>query len=359
MPPVGVILPLVYNIFMNPINNSSPNGLTGRLKNFFLPSTENDFRAKIFAGNFLIYFLITLVAVKAGLAFFFGFFPKSDFFADITKSAIVDLANYDRRQAGVEPLFENALLDRAALMKAQDMLAKGYFEHISPQGLTPWYWFSRSGYDYRYAGENLAIGFVDSSEVNGAWLASPAHKANILNGSYRETGIAVLSGLFQGSPTTVVVQLFGTKMANLTGSPASAPFAKKSSKPITATAPDLPATPAALAALSGQAMSESVLGASDIEAAAQEVLRVPDSDQIPYRITAFLAGGYFTLSQRMIYGSLFFIIILLALNFVLKADFSHRDLLFKTAAFLVLAVMFLIIDRRMLLMLVPHLTIIS
>jgi len=38
-------------------------------------------------------------------------------------------------------------------------MAKGYFEHISPQGLSPWFWFRNRATNYRYAGENLAIGF--------------------------------------------------------------------------------------------------------------------------------------------------------------------------------------------------------
>jgi len=60
-----------------------------------------------------------LICFKAGCGDFFGFFPESDFFADITKSAIIDLANGDRRQAGLGELSENPVLDRAAQMKAR------------------------------------------------------------------------------------------------------------------------------------------------------------------------------------------------------------------------------------------------
>ena len=235
-------------------------------------------------------------------------------------------------------------------MKAQDMMAKGYFEHTSPQGISPWYWFDQSGYDYRYAGENLAIGFIDSGEVNNAWLASPAHKANILNGNYRETGTAVLSGNFQGGQTTVVVQLFGTKTSGLFGKA----LVNQMPKPSPAAVP-----PAALAALSGQAMAQKVLGAYDLEGTTRSVLQTPDDGAIPYRVTSFLASGYFVMAQRIMYGSLFFIIIMLGLNFALKADFKHRDLLFKSIGFLVLLAMFLAMDKQMILALIPHLTVIS
>ena len=59
------------------------------------------------------------------------------------------------------------------------------------------------------------------------------------------------------------------------------------------------------------------------------------------------------------YGSLFFLIILLAVNFALKADFNHRDLIFKAVGFLVLVAMFLAMDQQMLLMMIPHLTLVS
>ena len=385
---------------MNPKISRALANLIKYPKDFFLPTVDNGYRAGIFAGNFLVYFLIALVMAKAGVAVFFGYFPKSDFFADITKSAIVDLANTDRQQAGLAPLSENAVLDRAAQMKARDMMTKGYFEHTSPQGISPWYWFEQSGYDYRYAGENLAIGFVDSSEVNSAWLASPTHKANILNTNYRETGIAVLSGLFQGSPTTVVVQLFGSKMPGLSGTavvsraasglPSVAPqatsglpsVAPRAASGFPSVAPQatsgLPsvapargstqtapiatvdqAAPAALVALTGQALTEDVLGASDIAAASRAVLQTPDSGALPYQVASFLASGYFTAAQRFMYGSLFFLIILLAINFALKADFSHRDLLFKAVGFLVIVAIFLAVDRQMILTLVPHLTVVS
>jgi hypothetical protein len=335
-------------------------GRTNRsLRNFLLPGAGNGLRAGIFSGNFLVYFLIALIAFKTGVAVFFGFFPKSDFFADITKSAIVSLANDDRRQAGLSPLTENPVLERAALMKAQDMLSRGYFEHTSPQGLSPWYWFSRSGYDYRFAGENLAIGFIESGEVNSAWLASPTHKANIMNNNYRETGIAVVNGRFQGSPTTIVVQLFGTKMPVKAGTLAK-PAPKERAVVVEKTAPTTDQkAPAALAALNSQTLSESVLGASDIEAATRAVQNAPDTLALPYRVTSFLANGYFTLAQRIMYSALFFVIILLAVNFALRADFNHRDLLFKAVGFLVLAALFLAMDRQMILMLVPHLPFIS
>ncbi len=89
------------------------------------------------------------------------------------------------------------------------MSTKGYFAHTSPEGITPWYWFTQAGYHFVFAGENLAIDFTESQDVENAWLNSPAHRANILDSRFTEIGIAVKDGIYQGQPTTYVVQMFG------------------------------------------------------------------------------------------------------------------------------------------------------
>ena len=89
------------------------------------------------------------------------------------------------------------------------MARYSYFAHSSPTGITPWYWFTKSGYRFIYAGENLAINFSDSGAVNQAWMNSPGHRSNILNINFTEIGIATAEGMYQGQPTTYVVQMFG------------------------------------------------------------------------------------------------------------------------------------------------------
>src|SRR6185436_7850636 len=107
-------------------------------------------------------------------------------------------------------------LNKAAMAKAQDMVKNGYFAHESPQGISPWYWFKQAGYVYKYAGENLAVGFVDSKTVYDAWFNSPSHKANLLNKNYTQVGTAIVSG-FDGN-SIVVVQEFGRPLATTVAS---------------------------------------------------------------------------------------------------------------------------------------------
>jgi hypothetical protein len=134
---------------------------------------------------------------------------QSDYLAAVASSALIDLANTDRDAAHLASLRTSALLEKAAQEKADDMAKFGYFSHTSPSGVTPWHWFADVGYAYALAGENLAIDFSDSTDVNKAWMDSPAHKANIMNPGFSEIGIATAKGTYQGRATTFVVQLFG------------------------------------------------------------------------------------------------------------------------------------------------------
>lgn len=133
----------------------------------------------------------------------------SPYVAAVISAVLVDLANEDRTELSLPELKTNPLLTQAAQAKANDMAAKGYFSHSTPEGYDSWHWFRQAGYDYRFAGENLAVNFSDSSEVEAAWMASPTHRDNIVSPRYTEIGIATAVGTYQGRETVFVVQMFG------------------------------------------------------------------------------------------------------------------------------------------------------
>lgn len=135
---------------------------------------------------------------------------------DTTSSTILNLTNNSRSINNLKSLSENEALKKAAYNKAQDMFKNQYFEHTSPQGKTPWEFINNSGYDYAYAGENLAIDFDNIESTHTAWMGSPAHKANILNPNYSEIGVASVSGLYNGKTTTITVEMFGASMFDTT-----------------------------------------------------------------------------------------------------------------------------------------------
>ncbi len=136
------------------------------------------------------------------------------FATDIKSESLLEVTNGQRIANGLPALRENAKLAQAALAKAEDMYAKGYWAHFGPDGETPWTFILSQDYDYEYAGENLAKNFMTSSAVVDAWMNSPTHRANILNGNYKDVGYAVLDGNLNGEDTTLVVQMFGTTQSN-------------------------------------------------------------------------------------------------------------------------------------------------
>lgn len=120
--------------------------------------------------------------------------------------------NSKRLEANLQPLVLSPELSTAANQKAGDMFDKNYWAHISPTGTTPWYFITQAGYEYVYAGENLAKSFDTADEVVAAWMNSSTHRANILKPEYTEIGLAVMNGKLSGEETTLVVQEFGTKL---------------------------------------------------------------------------------------------------------------------------------------------------
>ncbi len=135
--------------------------------------------------------------------------PLTGIFSSILPDVLVDLTNGNRAQNNIPSLKVNSLLEQAARLKAQDMAVKGYFAHTSPAGVEPWYWLAKVGYQYSGAGENLAINFSDSIDIDNAWMNSPGHRANILDNRFSEIGIATIKGSYQGKETVFVVQFFG------------------------------------------------------------------------------------------------------------------------------------------------------
>lgn len=165
---------------------------------------------KVSAG--LMLFLVVLSFTMANLHAILWI--GSEFMVSaILPAVIVDLTNDERDGGSLGTLHRNETLDRAAQMKAEDMARHGYFAHYSPDGVSPWHWFNQVSYNYVHAGENLAVHFTDSENVVEAWMESPTHRANIMNGNYTEIGVGTARGEYKGVPTVFVVQLFGTPNA--------------------------------------------------------------------------------------------------------------------------------------------------
>ncbi len=131
------------------------------------------------------------------------------FASNIPPEKIIELTNQKRAENGAPPVQYNATLSEAARQKASTMFTFGCWSHTC-NNISPWWFFKNVGYDYLYAGENLAKDFGDPNSIVTAWINSPTHRDNLLNAKYKDIGIAVVDGVLNGQETTIVVQLFGT-----------------------------------------------------------------------------------------------------------------------------------------------------
>ncbi|MBQ2938060.1 MAG: hypothetical protein IJE05_04190 [Clostridia bacterium] len=116
----------------------------------------------------------------------------------------LNLINQYRKKMGLselKPFFE---LQEVSKLKAEDLVENEYFSHTSPNLGTPFEMLQQNGIDYIIAGENLA-GNVSPEKAVEAWINSPSHRDNILEGKFQYTGISVVESPIYGK---VFVQLF-------------------------------------------------------------------------------------------------------------------------------------------------------
>jgi len=184
---------------------------------FFYPQESNNHRARILhipwlaiIALFIIFFQSLIHLASSPGVKILGYASQ------ISPQEVVNLTNEQRQGQDLSSLEYSEVLSQAALNKGQHMLEHDYWAHVAPDGTEPWEFFKSAGYKYRYAGENLARDFSNPSSAIGAWMASPTHRDNMLSDRYTEIGIAVVEGDLNGVDTTIIVQLFGTKLSGQT-----------------------------------------------------------------------------------------------------------------------------------------------
>ncbi len=186
-------------------------GFISWFKKYFIPHEGNNHQPHMLRRKTVIFLGIMVLAIEVLFAFrSLGIISIDRLTALILPNSLVDETNAARTADDLSSLKPNVLLELAAQEKANDMAKSGYFAHTSPTGITPWYWFQNVGYNFEYAGENLAVNFIDSQDVMNAWMNSPEHRANILDSHFTQIGIATAEGMYEGRPATFAVQLFGT-----------------------------------------------------------------------------------------------------------------------------------------------------
>jgi uncharacterized protein YkwD len=139
----------------------------------------------------------------------------------LESGVLVDINNF-RRAHQLPPLKFSTRLTAAARAHTQEMAQQGYFAHDSANGSAFWRriqgFYTSSPWRYWSVGENLLWSSPDVSPRHALemWLASPEHKANLMNARWREIGVAALHeaaapGVFKGLDVTIVTTDFGVR----------------------------------------------------------------------------------------------------------------------------------------------------
>ncbi|MBT4849900.1 CAP domain-containing protein [Candidatus Parcubacteria bacterium] len=192
----------------------NPRG-TGILRRLFIPNQCNHYKPHALHPHRIAFHAASAVVIKLVLVAFLFTFPVQAWLTpDVLfeqSQKIVQLTNNIRTNLGLNTLETDNTLQAAALDKAQDMLVNEYFAHVGPDNKSLKSWLAGRGYDYKIAGENLAIGFSSAEDVVDAWVGSPVHYANMIDTDYDQIGVGAVSGNYKEYDTTLIAQYFGTK----------------------------------------------------------------------------------------------------------------------------------------------------
>lgn len=130
---------------------------------------------------------------------------------DHIEDQALDAINDFRNKNNLNTLVWDERLAAAAREKLNDQDNLNYFDHTSPEGKKAWDFILEQKYNYKSAGENLAIDFENVSDAMIAWENSPTHKENMISKKYEDFGFAYKIIDINGIKSMSYVQMFGTE----------------------------------------------------------------------------------------------------------------------------------------------------
>jgi uncharacterized protein YkwD len=239
------------------------------IKYWFLPAHKNKFHPHALRPFGLLIFLALFVTIP----FLYNVTSAKNaqvlgYATNISVGDVFAITNQERASNSVSALALSSQLNAAATAKANHMFTHNYWAHVAPDGTTPWSLMYSAGYNYSAAGENLAKNFNTSAGVVNGWMNSATHRANMLNGAFTEVGFAVVDGTLLGSETTLVVAMYGSRVATPAAPAVPAP----------SPAPEQPTTPVVVASESTPVVAEPAAPAPATTVSAEPVVKETEKD---------------------------------------------------------------------------------
>lgn len=215
-----------------------------------------------------------------------------DYATSMSIGGLLADTNAARNANGVSSLTLNSQLDAAAQAQANDMAARNYWSHYTPEGSPPWVWVTNQGYSYQALAQNLAAGFTNEQATVDGWMGSPDHRTNMLNSIYTDVGFGSANNpnytSAGGGPMTIVVAFYGEPTHSVPP-PAAAPAAPTGGSTPAAT----PSSPTPVASTPTPTTSPTTSGSSPSKSS---VNKADSSANTPEATTS--SGHGITLSYR-------------------------------------------------------------
>jgi uncharacterized protein YkwD len=112
---------------------------------------------------------------------------------DDLEADMIEMINAERARQGLKPVRADPELAEVARAHSRDMLARGYFSHVTPDGMGPFDRMSQANLRYLMAGENIALAQT-LARAHQELMNSPGHRANVLRPQFGRLGVGVLDG---------------------------------------------------------------------------------------------------------------------------------------------------------------------
>lgn len=284
-----------------------------------IPHQHNNHYPHIVRPKALVTYSAALILLKLFVTgVLFITFPNPAKLSQEIINTILHLTNESRTDAGVSPLSINPALAAAAELKANDMVAKDYFSHYTPEGNPPWIFIDETKYPYSVAGENLAMNFTSANTVHSAFLASPSHKRNILDPRFNEVGFAVARGEINGAETQVLVEFFGKAITPLPASEVAVTTSETSEtqEPIKPSTVYKEEPPTSVAGLTQEA--------DNFQYSNELLVFTNDQAHESFAVTVYRWSNYLFLFF------LAFLLVSLAINVIVRVHIQHGHLVVQT-----------------------------
>lgn len=297
-----------------------------KIKCCIVPCDENNCQPHSLRNNGIKILLGTFIAIELIILLFLSpFFPKKlDYLANVLPGALVSFTNHVREEQHLPDLKENPLLAQAAQLKANDMASRGYFSHKTPEGQDPWIFLNQVGYGYASAGENLAVNFTDSKAVHNAWMNSPTHRANILQGKFTEVGIATAEGKYKGKDVIFVAQFFGRPSALNQASVKTPIVSNMNVDVVEVSTPVVPATEVAIVEVDNDDLIEDAVEVRGAEVGLSDQNLLENKNTNSVLVSSITSAPISTLST-VLWGIFYILILSLVLMFIkdIQKDKNH------------------------------------